>query len=87
MHDTAVSLNRIVLPALWGAVISLVAASWVTMLTGHHGLTHVLGYTACTLSAVAAVAHIRCYAVRAVNVIRILVGVETRSECEVHPFG
>lgn len=86
MNDTTVvSLSRIILTALWATVFILVAASWVMMLTGHSGVTHALGYTACTLSAVAAVAHIRCYAVRGLGVIRAIEDARRREAGSIHP--
>lgn len=85
-NASVISVSRIITTILWGAVVGLIIAAWATLLTGRDELTPVLGYTACALSAVAAVAHIRGYFTRVLNVIRALNGSETGGEREVHPL-
>lgn len=86
MTDTRViPLSRIIVTSLWGAVLGLIVAMWGTMLAHSHGATHSLGYTACVLSAVATVAHIRCYAIRVLDVVRAIEDARQRERGGVHP--
>lgn len=82
MHEGSVSVPKLVATAWWLVVAGLLIAAWVTFAIGPEHPWQMLGLTACVASAVAAVAQVRCYAVRITNVIRLANGLDAASKPE-----
>lgn len=76
MMDSTVSMTRVVMMSLWGAVVALGVAAWSLGIAGEWNWAFLVGLTACGTSAAAATSHIRCYAlglcalVKEVNTLR-----------------
>lgn len=78
MNDGYVSRSCIIASTLWGAVVLLLAGAWWFGLRADQPLVaQLLAATACATSAVAATAHIRCYAIRVMNLVRVTAGLES----------
>lgn len=70
--DRTISTGAIITGCLWVGVILLLLAAWLTWAGGGpESLPVLLGLTACSTSAAAATAQVRCYAVRLCAVIKI----------------
>ena len=64
MIDSTVSISRVVSGILWAIVISLGVAAWSLGIGGLWHWSILVGLTGCGMSAAAATANIRCYALR-----------------------
>jgi len=62
--------------SLWAAVAVTLAQAWLALALEHANVALMLGLTACSISAVAATAHVRCFAIRVLAVVRRLHGIE-----------
>lgn len=65
MYDGSIPTSRLITLSLWMATTGLVVAAWVTAFFVHDDTAHLIGYTACCLSAAAAVSHVRCIVMKA----------------------
>ena len=74
MHDASVPMSRLVTLATWFITGDLISAAWIAYLVGDDGVAHLLGYTACCASAVAATCNVRCYALRLSRLVRAVGG-------------
>lgn len=70
MDDGQWSACKVVATMLWGWTTLCGVLMWASLVTGHEGLMHALGFTACASSAVAAVMSIKCYTVRICTLLR-----------------
>ena len=61
---------------LWAAVGVTLAQSWLALALHAPWVAVMLGLTACVFSAIAATAHIRCFAIRVMSTVRRLHGIE-----------
>jgi hypothetical protein len=79
MMERTTSTDLAVAYALWATVGLLLAASWVAspLAAAPDWVGRQVGYTACIVSAIAAVVHIRYYTIRVCRLIRNLHGVST----------
>lgn len=80
MNDRKTSTCTVVAYALWTTAALLLAAAWGMCLAGLYHRATLLGLTACAVSAVAAVAHVRCFAIRLSCIVRRLWGVEVSDQ-------
>lgn len=72
MHEgTPVNMGELVKWGLSTTVALLMAAAWIAWFAGTESAWMMLGLTACATSAAAAVAHVRCYAVRICDLVRV----------------
>lgn len=85
MEDGTISTCRAVAGVLWTAVISLMVAAWVVLLWGPHEIAAILAATGCCMSAVAAVAQIKCYSTSVCRLIRVTNGLQS-PDAEVRDF-
>lgn len=83
--DPRLSYGAITTAALWLWVVMALMGAWTAWLVGRHEFAVMLGFTACASSAVAATAHIRCYAARVCRLIRVMGGLNS-PDAEVRPF-
>jgi len=64
LDDGTVSMTKVVMAAMWTLVVALGLTSWGLGIAGEWNWAFLVGLTGCATSAAAAVAHIRCYALR-----------------------
>jgi len=64
MIDSTIPTSKVTMTALWCVVVMLGLASWALGIADEWNWAFLVGLTACAVSAAAAVAHIRCYALR-----------------------
>ncbi len=71
-----ISTTKMVTGLLWAVVATLILSAWVVLLLDYdfRGVALMLAATASTLSAAAAVAHIRLYTLKVTQLIRITSG-------------
>ena len=74
MNDPTISLSRIVTSSAWSITAGLIGGAWATYFVGDDGVTQLLGYTGCGMSAVAATLNVRCYAMRLSRLVRVTNG-------------
>ena len=76
--DPRYSLTTLIAYVGWAVTAALLFVGWVAWVLqdSYIGLPVMLATTACLASAVAAVAHIRCYAARLARLIRVMNGLE-----------
>ncbi len=86
MDDGTISTCRAVAGVLWTIVISLMVAAWIVLLWGPHPIAGMLAATGCAMSAVAAVAQIKCYSTSVCRLIRVTNGLQS-PDAEVREFG
>lgn len=81
-----VSLTCVALICLWASTAALLAAAWIVgWSTDWSGTAYMLGLSGCALSAVAATAHVRSYAVQVCRLIRAASGLEVpAADAELH---
>ena len=82
------SRGVVVAGSTWLATTILLLVAWTTWALGDEAHIHfavLTAETACVLSAVAAVMHLRCYAARICRLIRVTNGLE-RPDAEVRDF-
>lgn len=60
MNDGSIPTSRLITFGLWCATALVGAAGWVVAVVASQHFGLMLGMTACCLSAMAAVAHVRC---------------------------
>lgn len=90
MNDDPQYSRGVVVAGVWWAVTALMLlVAWAVWVIG--GQTHIftavlIAETACVFSAVAAVAHLRCYAARICRLVRVTGGLQ-RPDAEVREFG
>ena len=77
--------TQVVTYALWLAVVGLMAASWITYLSGFPNVALMLAITACPLCGAAMVFNIRGYVCNLSSLIRVVGGLESPG-CDIHPF-
>lgn len=73
MHDSSyISRHLAIAIALWTATFALIAAAWALRIVSPElwQWSALLGFTACALSAVSAVLHVKAYLVRVCNLVR-----------------
>lgn len=71
MYEHTISTARLVTIGAWALTAVAVLAAWtVTIFLSSHHFGSLLGMTACCLSAVAAVGHVRCLIYRATRHLR-----------------
>lgn len=70
MNDETISLGKCVAAALWVLVALFVASAWAVAFGGQWLPALLIAQTGCTLSAIAATRHIRCYMVRLAALVR-----------------
>lgn len=75
-EDRSVPVVVIILYGLWAWVGCTIVAGWALMWADVPYMAQMLGFTACASSAVAAVAHVRCYFLRVCRLIRVTHGVD-----------
>lgn len=76
MIDRPTSKATVWAYGLWAAVAVTLAQAWLALILRAPWVATLLGLTACSLSAVAATAHVRCFAIRVLSVVRRLHGIE-----------
>lgn len=86
MHDSSISVSKVITAALWAWVVMVLLAAWTAWLFGHHELAAMLGLTACASSAAAATAHIRCYMVRTCGLLRAVSDHEGAPTIQLRPM-
>lgn len=74
MHDSSISTTRLFATVAWITVACFMVAAWTTWLAGTDHVWALLGLTGCACSAIAAVAHIHCYAMRLAHLVRVANG-------------
>lgn len=86
MHDQTIPTSRLLALGLWGMTMLATIAMWCVFLLGHDHLAMVLAGTLTVLVGLAVVAHLRCYAIRAMKTLRLVGGLEDadRSTVELH---
>lgn len=72
MHESTISTSRVIASTLWTWVVVLMAAAWIIILWApqHWPTAMMLAATSCASSGIAAVMHVRCYAIRMCTLIR-----------------
>lgn len=76
MYDGSVPTSRVAAIGLWVGAFALLLLAWVVFVLGDHDLAVMVGFTTCPVIGAAAVASIRCYAIRTTALIRALHGLE-----------
>lgn len=71
MYDRQIPMSRFWAASGWTAVAALLASAWLAWVMYDSDIAVLLGLTACATSAAAAVATIRCYAIRVARLIRL----------------
>lgn len=77
MHDRSIPLGIFVTFTLWAVVAVLVLSAWLAWSSGAGSVSGLLGATACAISACAATAHVRLYAMSVCATVR-----RTRCQCD-----
>jgi hypothetical protein len=71
VNDEYVNKGKVMATAAWSVVVCLMVTAWVFILvTPHTAIGGMFAATGCAVSALAAVLHIRCYAVRVMCLVR-----------------
>ena len=70
----------------WVSVGTMIVGMWLALWVGHDPLAQALGFTGCASSAVAAVAQIRRYTCRVMNLIRALHSADELTAIEARPL-
>jgi hypothetical protein len=70
LYDPAVPLSRLCTTVAWTFTAALIAGAWLTYFADLDNLSHVLGFSACSMSAVSATLNVRCFASRLARLIR-----------------
>ena len=88
MNDGYVSKCALGAAVLWVLVAGLITAAWVVALSvPHHWVVAgMLATTACALSALAAVVHIRLFVGRVIRLIRACNGLESSPSADLRPL-
>lgn len=69
VSDRSVKVCHLVTYSLWGATALLLLCAWVALGLGGRSIAQVFGFTACVMSAVSAVCHLRILVDEAVRVV------------------
>ena len=85
MHDQTIPTSRVIAAAFWALAVICIAAMWLVFGAGHEHLAMALAGTGTLFVGFAVVAHLRCYAIRAMKTLRLIGGLDdSRPTAELH---